>query len=119
MLHLGETGLPMFPEDFEAWDYGPVVPSLYHDLKMFGGGPVAPYSSLRPVRNLDDKVGDAVNQVVALGRTRTPGNLVSMTHWPKGAWSQVYKRHVKGLTIPKLLIRSEFNQRVKDAAEHA
>ncbi|MDR1908694.1 MAG: DUF4065 domain-containing protein [Spirochaetaceae bacterium] len=27
---------PLFPEDIEAWDYGPVVPSVYREYKPFG-----------------------------------------------------------------------------------
>ncbi len=27
--HLGFTGEPLFDEDIEAWQYGPVVPSIY------------------------------------------------------------------------------------------
>jgi uncharacterized phage-associated protein len=28
--------LALFPEDIEAWDYGPVVPAVYHEYKPFG-----------------------------------------------------------------------------------
>ena len=27
---------PCFEEDFEAWDFGPVVPEIYHEYKIFG-----------------------------------------------------------------------------------
>lgn len=26
---LAETGRPLFDDDFEAWEYGPVIPSFY------------------------------------------------------------------------------------------
>ncbi len=29
-------GKPMFAEDMEAWDYGPVVPSIYQEYKKYG-----------------------------------------------------------------------------------
>ena len=28
----------MFYEAIEAWDFGPVVPEVYHEFKIFGGG---------------------------------------------------------------------------------
>jgi uncharacterized phage-associated protein len=27
---------PLFPEDIEAWDYGPVVPPVYREYKKYG-----------------------------------------------------------------------------------
>jgi uncharacterized phage-associated protein len=27
---------PLFPEDIEAWDYGPVVPPVYREYKQYG-----------------------------------------------------------------------------------
>jgi len=34
--HLGLIRHPLVDELFEAWEYGPVVPSIYHEFKMFG-----------------------------------------------------------------------------------
>src|SRR5260370_7382775 len=37
---LGLTGDPLFREPIEAWEYGPVVPEIYHSVKMFGASPI-------------------------------------------------------------------------------
>lgn len=116
MMHLGETGTPLFADDFEAWDYGPVVPRLYHDLKMFGSDPVAPYSRLRSVSELAPNEATIVDQVVELGKQKRPGQLVAITHWDQGAWAKVYAKHRRGLVIPKALIKSEYDSRVQTAA---
>jgi uncharacterized phage-associated protein len=116
MLHLGESGAPLFQEDFEAWDYGPVVPVLYHELKMFGSGPVAPYSALVPMKSLPAAEENVVKQIVEIGKERTPGNLVAITHWEKGAWASVYAKHIRGLKIPKDLIKAEFDLRMRGVA---
>ncbi|SFK02727.1 Panacea domain-containing protein [Methylophaga sulfidovorans] len=34
--YLATTGEPMFSDRIEAWDHGPVVPSLYHTYKIYG-----------------------------------------------------------------------------------
>ena len=31
---------PCFDEEIEAWDFGPVVPIVYHEFKQFGSGPI-------------------------------------------------------------------------------
>lgn len=116
MLHLGETGEPIFPEDFEAWDYGPVIPALYHELKMFGSSPVAPYSVLSPMKKPSASQDSVINQIVEIGKQRTSGNLVAITHWEKGAWASVYARHIRGLKIPKELIKAEFRLRMTGPA---
>lgn len=37
---LALTGEPLFDEKIEAWDYGPVVPAIYHEFKAFGAFPI-------------------------------------------------------------------------------
>ena len=115
MVYLGETDSPLFAEDFEAWDYGPVVPSLYHSLKMFGAEPVRAYSRLRPVNNLTQDEARVIDQMVDLGRKHRAARLVALTHWDKGAWAQVYAKGIRGLTIPKQLIKAEFDRRMAAA----
>ncbi|WP_158922985.1 type II toxin-antitoxin system antitoxin SocA domain-containing protein [Acidisphaera sp. S103] len=40
MVHLGRCKDPLVDERFQAWDYGPVLPSLYRPVRMFGSEPV-------------------------------------------------------------------------------
>jgi len=41
-IHLAMFGKKLFNEDIEAWEHGPVVPSLYHEFKKFGKGAIEP-----------------------------------------------------------------------------
>jgi uncharacterized phage-associated protein len=38
--HLALYAEPLFPEDFEAWVHGPVIPELYQKYKSFGWQPI-------------------------------------------------------------------------------
>ncbi|MGD9576708.1 MAG: Panacea domain-containing protein [Syntrophorhabdus sp.] len=38
--HLANFHKPLFADRIEAWDLGPVIPSLYHDYKKYGGAPI-------------------------------------------------------------------------------
>lgn len=40
--HLAWHGEPLFPEKFQAWMSGPVIPELYWRYKDFGIAPIAP-----------------------------------------------------------------------------
>lgn len=33
-------GQPCFKEEIEAWDFGPVVPEVYHEFKIFGSSDI-------------------------------------------------------------------------------
>lgn len=38
--YIAVTGQPLTDEDFEAWQYGPVSPTIYHEFKDFGASPI-------------------------------------------------------------------------------
>lgn len=38
--HLATTNEPLIADRIEAWKHGPVIPVLYHELKIYGDGPV-------------------------------------------------------------------------------
>jgi uncharacterized phage-associated protein len=38
--HLSRTGRPLIKDRIEAWPYGPVIPTLYHEFKQFGDKPI-------------------------------------------------------------------------------
>ncbi|KAI1695871.1 antitoxin SocA [Ditylenchus destructor] len=47
--HLRERELPLMDDHFARWQYGPVIPSLYHELKSYGSRPVTSLlSNLKP-----------------------------------------------------------------------
>ena len=50
--------IPLIEEDFEAWVHGPVLPSLYHELKQFG------FNDLKVVADEFDTPDNLVNQII-------------------------------------------------------
>ena len=63
---LRETGKPCFLDTMEAWDFGPVVVSVYHEYKIYGGlditfsvqVPKIDSSSIMLLNNILDYVAD-------------------------------------------------------------
>jgi len=111
MAYLGEVGARLINATFEAWDYGPVIPSLYHRVKVFGD---------KPIRDIFDGVGDAdVREVKFLQDAadfflpKSPGQLVALTHWERGAWAAHYQPGVKGIVIPDADIVREYRARTE------
>lgn len=110
MFHLGRTGQPLLVQDFEAWDYGPVVPELYHRVKGFGNAPVGNvFHWISPVALGPDR--DILNECADATRNTTASRLVAITHWDNGAWAKCYRPGVRGIIIPNALIAEEYQAR--------
>src|SRR5687767_14250246 len=42
--YLALTGEPLFEDKVEAWQFGPVIPPVYHQFKKYGNQPIDGYS---------------------------------------------------------------------------
>jgi uncharacterized phage-associated protein len=42
--YLAHTDNPLFEDRVEAWKYGPVIPTLYHEFKHYGHEPIQTYA---------------------------------------------------------------------------
>lgn len=109
MVHLGRHGTKLIKEQFEAWDYGPVVPDVYHRLKSFGAGAVK--NVFRRVRSIDSSGTEAgvLKDVYDSFSHLPPSRLVSATHRPEGAWRSVYQPGLQGIVIPTREISAEYD----------
>jgi len=109
---------PLVSELPEVWKYGPVFPSLYSVLKVFGRAPITMVQSRGPF-DTPDRVDEDDEETLTLvewvwGRY---GHLSSfalsdMTHKKGTAWERLASEHSflvpEGLDIPSSYIRDEF-----------
>lgn len=88
--YLARTGKPLFNEDIEAWQYGPVIPCVYQKYKDY---------SSSPITKTDDDYSASVfsksELAVLLDVMRefgiyTGSKLVSLTHKSDTPWSKAY-----------------------------
>lgn len=113
LAFLGRNGgvEPLVSEHFQAWDYGPVLPTVYHRAKAFGNGPVQDVFHSFPAKD-DSLECKIICETVAGLRDKTPGELVAITHWEDGAWAKHYRSGAKGIVIPNSEIFREYQLRV-------
>jgi len=117
MFFLGEQGEPLVHEDFQAWEYGPVIPEVYQHAKGFGSGPV------RNVFHWVPPVPEGSREYVALSeaaegtKNMSSGRLVAATHWKNGAWSEYYRSDHRGIVIPNSAILQEYKAREQAVSE--
>ena len=113
MHHLGHYSSPLVLGLFEAWDYGPVHPELYHRAKVFGADPVSNiFRSSSDIENegTEKKILDAAStQLAGISNAQ----LIATTHRKGGAWAKFYKPGVRGIEIPNDDILEEYLMRME------
>jgi uncharacterized phage-associated protein len=118
MNFTGQSQTRLIDEDFEAWDYGPVLPSLYHKCKAFGSKAIP-----RVFWGARDISGTPEAKMLDLAweklRSASPGQLVETTHTPDGAWVRCYGQAVRNAKISKSAMIDEFTRRIGRRANAA
>jgi uncharacterized phage-associated protein len=115
MFYLGRGQGPLVSDSFEAWDYGPVLPRVYHRAKAFGGGPVRNVFHDIPEMAAGPEA-DMLEEAYSNLKDARPGHLVNITHWDEGAWAQHYHPGGRHIVIPDSDILDEFRRRAAKAA---
>jgi uncharacterized phage-associated protein len=128
--HLANFDEPLIKEVVQAWRYGPVIPSLYHDLKQYGNEPVTEelhsvkyedgkFSRFVPrVDDSDEKAKAIIEQVWEVYGKFSPIQLSNLTHEHGTPWKTItseYPTIPSDLEIPDELIKQCF----KHYLEHA
>lgn len=112
MIYMGRTdGKPLFEGNFEAWDYGPVEPNLYHKAKVFGSGPVQDVFRNALSFDVEDSRREVMDDVTKRFLRYSAGDLVEITHWDGGAWAKHYIPNARNVAIPDEDILVEYQDR--------
>lgn len=110
---LGLYGRPLLDEPVEAWQYGPVIPEVYRNLRRYGAGPVT--RQIHNVKDADFGVIelDLVRQVSSKYGQLTGPQLSTMTHAPGTPWHQVWRG--RKTIIPDPIIQKFYNEQAQRA----
>lgn len=98
------SGTPLFCDDFEAWRYGPVIPSVYRLFSIFGG--LAISGRVKEHVDLSSSEKSLIQGVTRRLRKLRPWELVAETHSDGSPWDLTYRDGSgAGDVIPKELIK--------------
>ena len=119
--NLGLNGEPLINEAVQAWKYGPVVESVYHEFKKYGSEQVTSLATefvgfkvITPCVDekdvvLLDKVWDVYSDMDGV-------KLSSLTHQPGTPWDIVWNKdggnRISGKQIPNDLIKQHYQQKI-------
>jgi uncharacterized phage-associated protein len=124
--YLALTGRPLVSDTIQAWQYGPVIPSLYQAFKEYGNSPIgtpAFQGSWHDGRyawsvprletssiNVEEieRARQVIRKVWDLYGSYTSIRLSNATHDPDGPWAQVYQDGIKSIPISNDKIKVYF-----------
>lgn len=139
---LTEHNQPLINEHAEAWEYGPVFPSVYHEFKKYGSQPIPAGAGSHmlelvrdPVRkqlifvrleiNATDKVvRDLLERVWDTYGGHDGMTLSDMTHHPHvlNPWHLMFTKatehNLRGADIPNTLIKDYFDHLKQNHLTH-
>jgi uncharacterized phage-associated protein len=123
--YAGYTGQPLINESIEAWPYGPVVPSLYHEFKRYGSGPVRSKATgfdgstgfFEVPAPTEPEIRQFLSNIWSSYGRYTGMALSEMTHASDGPWAQARRTSdgIRSADIPFDLIAHHF----REAAQRA
>jgi len=110
--HLAMFGQPLFEDDLEAWDHGPVVADVYHTYKKWGGSNI-PSSDCLNISGFNEAILGLLETIHKLYGQFTAWKLREMTH-EEPPWKDNYERGVNNKPIPKEDLKNFFQTKVEE-----
>lgn len=121
--HLAIADKPLIDERVEAWKYGPVIPSIYHEFKAFGNTPITLRATHFDPENLrlieatipkeDNFTESLINKIWVVYGKLSAIQLSNMTHLPDTPWTKTWGDGApKGTDMDDNLIKEYFSSKI-------
>ena len=81
---------PIFTDEIQAWQFGPVVPEVYYEYCGYGAMPI--YNEYKT--QIDEEEKRIIDPIIETKRAMKPWQLVEETHKKDGAWDRVYNHGI-------------------------
>lgn len=106
---------PLFEEDFRAWKYGPVLPSVYKKLKCNKDLLITSPTDKDFENVFDSETIDFLLDVYREYKQYSASELVNLTHIKGGVWEQIRNKDKKKRNeiIPKELMKDYYSKQPK------
>lgn len=92
-IYLAMKGVPLFEDHIEAWDHGPVVPTLYRNFREYGSNPIPGTDANEAEMPFDESQIEILNEVYKAYGQYSAWKLRAMTH-DEPTWKNAYPNGV-------------------------
>lgn len=82
---------PCFAEEIQAWDFGPVVPSVYYEYRMFGSGNIPCIGKSLAKKGISIKDRAILDGIIDECSRYSASMLVEITH-NQMPWKEAYEQ---------------------------
>lgn len=93
---LMETDEPCFEDEMQAWDFGPVVPSVYYKYRIYGSMDI---EMNEDVPNIESKIIEFISAILEFCSNYPTYQLVEITH-QQSPWINARSRGIKSVISP-------------------
>lgn len=114
-VNLAKSGAPLIKETIEAWKFGPVVPVIYQDYKLYGSSAIDNTDNIYdfPKNELKSNILDAdalrsIDYTWNATNNLTAFQLSGWTHKTGSPWQKTYSEYDPNLPISNELIKEYF-----------
>lgn len=115
-FHLAIYGEPLFSDEIQAWQHGPVVPTLYRTYKIHGSNFI-PVPDDVNLSAYSDQTTELLNEIYQIYGQFSAWKLRDLTH-QEPTWSDAYKRD-PGCVISHSAMKTYFETRLTNDQEKA
>lgn len=118
---------PLIKDRIEAWDFGPVIPRLYHQFKRYGHKSIREYAakmttdgslvyqSEPSIGNCPSYISDLLDKVWEVYGSKDGLALSVLTHQPDSPWTTMKAKYPResSVRIPDELIKTHYVEKAR------
>lgn len=92
--YLKKFGTTLINEQFERWEYGPVIPSIYYEFKRYRAKPISATALRDNITITPTEITIFLDKIIEVYGQYNGSQLSWMTHQPETAWAMGKKGSV-------------------------
>ena len=100
---------PLIRDEVQAWEFGPVIPSLYRALAQWGADPVTDEIEAAPDQELMPYEEEVLEEVYTAYAGYPAATLSALTHRRGTPWEKTFEPGSRGRVIENDLIAEHFS----------
>lgn len=113
---------PLIHNPIQAWNYGPVIPDLYHKLKIYGNEVIDKEISTSTSKELSGPTSTILDFVWDVYGTKSAIDLSNLTHKSGTPWNQVLEQFngkiPYNVPIDNNRIKAHYNKIIEGVSEN-